>query len=87
MTTDDRRTGLEGNIHGSRDQAGVTKHPGGVGGSAGDVNLSATRGECGCGVYTGDEADAGHKHLEWHRMRRLGDGDGESELGRISSGM
>ena len=50
----DKRMGLEGNRHGTRYQAGITKHPYGVGGRVGDGTPIATAGECGCGFSTGD---------------------------------
>ena len=57
-----RSTGLEGNIRGSRDQSGVTEHPERAGGRAGDGSLSATAGECWCGVSTGDYINSGNAH-------------------------
>ena len=50
---DDERTGLKGNGHGTRYQAGITEHLDGAGGRSGYGILSATAGECGCGVSTG----------------------------------
>ena len=54
MRRDDKRTGLEGNRHGLRYQDGVTEHPDGAGGRAGDGTPSATAGECECGFYIGE---------------------------------
>ena len=57
-----RRTYLEGNIRGSRYQSGITEHPEMAGGRAGDCSLSATAGECWCGVSTGDYINSGNAH-------------------------
>ena len=50
---DDGQTGLEGNIHGLRDQDDVTEHTDREGGPAGDSTPGTTAGECVCGVSTG----------------------------------
>ena len=54
MRTDDKRAGLKGNMHRSRDQTGVTENLGGVGRQAGYGTPSATAGNCGRGVSTGE---------------------------------
>ena len=82
MRTENKQKGLEGNIHGKRDQAGVTERPDGAGGRAEVGPLSATSGEYGCGVPTGDYSDTGNTHPTWRRIQRLSDGGGELVLGR-----
>ena len=54
MRKNDTHTSSDGNRKGSRDQAGITEHTDGASGWSGDGTLSATVGECGCGVSTGD---------------------------------
>ena len=49
---ENRRAGLEGNVHGLRNQDGVTENPDREGRRAVDITPSATSGECGCGVST-----------------------------------
>ena len=74
MLTNDDRMGLEGNKRGTRDQSGITEHQVGAGRRDRGGTPGAEEGEIGCGISTGDEADAGHTHPFW---RRLGDGGGE----------
>ena len=59
---DDKQTGLKESMHGKRDEAGVTEHPVRAGRKSGYSTPSPTAGECGHGVSTGDEGDAGHTH-------------------------
>ena len=54
MRTDDGQTGLEGNRHGLRYQAGVTEHMNRADRQAGDGTPRATEGECGYDISTGD---------------------------------
>ena len=53
MCAYNKRTGSEGNRHGTRDESGVTEHPGRASGRDVDVTPKDTAGECGRGVYTG----------------------------------
>ena len=65
-------------------QVGVTEHPDGEGGGTGDGTASATEGEGGRGIPTGDEVDAGHTQPLWCGVIHLYDRGGKSKSGGSS---
>ena len=84
---EDRRMVLESSFHRGRDRAGVTEHSEGEGRGTEDSTLSAPVGEHGFGLPKGEKVEAENSYPEWHQVRCLGDGGGETASGGNSGGL